>query len=75
MYNGSDAKKHIQRKFEYYHGEIKTAEDFVRLAATKSTMSGKYYKIHCSKSQPILSKTWLLTELIIFRKTTVTYIN
>ncbi|BBN55541.1 hypothetical protein TRE132_36660 [Pseudomonas chlororaphis subsp. aurantiaca] len=41
---------------------VSSAEDFIELAATKSSMSGKAYEVHCpTGSQP--ASSWLKTEL------------
>lgn len=68
MHSGKEAKEHIQKKYDYYEDDIKSAEDFIKLSATQSYISGNHYKIHCPK-QPILkSSVWLLQELQAFRK-------
>ena len=46
IHNGPEARDHINRKYEYYKKNVKTAEDFVKYSATKSKMSGRSYKIH-----------------------------
>lgn len=66
-HKGPEARKHIERKYDYYHDDIATSEDFIRLSATKSTMSGQYYKIHCPNKPTVKSKDWLLAELKRFR--------
>ena len=68
MHNGKEAKDHIQKKYDYYEDDIKTTEDFIRLSATKSYLSGKHYKIHCPDQSAIKSSDWLLNELQAFRK-------
>jgi hypothetical protein len=72
MHNGTEAVKHINKKYAYYSDDIKSTEDFIKNSATKSKMSGKYYKIHCSKKAPIKSQDWLLTELSVYRKALLT---
>ena len=67
MYNGSKAVEHINKKYSYFSDDIKSTEDFIKYSATKSTMSGKYYKIHCKNKKPIKSKEWLLKELKSYR--------
>ena len=68
-HNGVDAAAHIQKKYDYFNdkGQVKTAEDFIRLSATKSTMSGKKYMIHCPGEAKVESGKWLLAELKRFR--------
>jgi hypothetical protein len=69
MHNGKEAVDHINKKYAYYLDEIESTEDFIKYSATKSKMSGKYYKIHCNNKVSIKSQDWLLTELTVFRNT------
>ena len=68
VYDGARAVKHINRKYEYFKDEINSAEDFIKYSATKSTMSGKHYKIHCSNAPVQNSSDWLLDELKRYRE-------
>ncbi len=38
---------HIEKKYNYYRDDIHNTEDFIKLSATKSTMSGGYYTVKC----------------------------
>jgi hypothetical protein len=67
MHSGKEALKHINKKYEYFADDIKTTEDFIKYSATKSKMSGKYYKIHCPEQAAVKSQTWLLAELKRYR--------
>lgn len=67
MHNGNEAVEHINKKYAYFSEDIKSTEDFIEYSATKSKMSGEYYKIHCSNQEPIKSKDWLLNELKAYR--------
>ena len=67
FYTGKEALKHIKRKYRHFRDDIQTAEAFIELSATKSTMSGKYYYIHCNQSEPVRSKDWLAAELNRYR--------
>src|SRR4051794_25371607 len=44
-YNCHAAAKHMRDKWEYGRKHIKTASDFIELAASKSSTSGKPYHI------------------------------
>jgi len=68
MHDGIEAVKHIKKKYVYFSDDINSAEDFIKYSATKSKISGKYYKIHCRDKAPIKSKDWLLAELELYRK-------
>lgn len=71
MHTGAEAVKHINKKYRYYADDIKSAEDFINYSATRSKMSGKYYKVHCANKAVIKSRDWLLLELKSFRKSNV----
>ncbi|WP_231295737.1 DUF5329 family protein [Colwellia sp. PAMC 21821] len=68
MHNGKEAVEHINKKYAYYAEDIESTEDFIKYSATKSKMSGKYYKIHCSSNAPLKSQDWLLNELRVYRQ-------
>ncbi len=60
--NSAKARAHIQKKYNYIKKRVKTTEDFIKYSATKSSMSGKPYKIRCSgKEIPVAD--WLDAEL------------
>jgi hypothetical protein len=68
LHAGTKAKNHIQKKYNYFLDKVNTAEDFIKYSATKSTMSGKIYKIHCTNMPVQNSADWLLDELKKFRR-------
>lgn len=67
IYSGEEAVVHIKRKQQYYHDEINSTESFIRLTATKSTLSGKHYLINCPGENSVKSEVWLLEELREYR--------
>ena len=68
-YAAPKAGEHIKTKYEYLrdNGVIRSAEAFIELAATKSSMSGEYYLVKCGDSAEIRSADWLKQELSSFR--------
>jgi len=66
-YSGEEGGKHVRRKYEYFRDDISSTEEFVELSATKSTMSGKPYVVHCPGEPPRNSADWLLEELDAYR--------
>ncbi len=62
-HSGPDAYLHVKRKYEYFRSEITSTETFIEYAATRSTMSGEYYRVHCGDGPPIRTRDWLLEEL------------
>jgi len=68
-HNGVDAAEHIKKKYDYYNdkGQIHSAEDFIRLSASKSMISGSKYMISCPGEAKVESGKWLLKELKRYR--------
>ncbi len=69
-YESEDAYSHVRRKYENFRGEIRTSEDFIEYSASKSTMSGKYYRVFCKDEPVVLTRDWLLEELQSYRERT-----
>lgn len=63
-YPGPEARAHLEKKLNYLDGKnmVKSAEDFIDLAATKSSMSGTAYTVKCPAGEQPAS-AWLKTEL------------
>ena len=68
VYDGPEARNHMNRKYQYYRKKVRTAEDFIKYSATRSTVSGKDYKIRCPGADTISSSEWLLDELRRYRQ-------
>jgi hypothetical protein len=60
-YDGAQARAHLRTKYDYLakRQHIATAEDFIDKAATKSSMTGKPYKIRCADNIEVESGPWL----------------
>lgn len=67
LHTGQEAVEHIRNKYDYFRDDIETAEDFIRLSASKSTFSGRYYKVICPGVEAVKSQDWLLKALKDFR--------
>ena len=63
-YPGPRARAHLEKKLNYLEGKnmVNSAEDFIDLAATKSSMSDRVYEVRCSEGVEPAS-TWLKREL------------
>jgi Family of unknown function (DUF5329) len=63
------AAAHLRDKFEILAREdrIKTAEDFIELAATKSSLSGLPYQVRCGGEEAVTSNEWLRQLLARYR--------
>ena len=68
-HKSADAKAHIMKKYNYYKSRIDNAEEFIEYSATKSTMSGKKYKVRCDGKE-YLTAQWLNDELNNYRNKT-----
>jgi Family of unknown function (DUF5329) len=63
------ARAHLEKKYRYLVKKdmVKTAEDFIRLGATESSVSHEPYKVRCGEQeQP--SEAWLNAELLRYRQ-------
>ena len=57
-----------KKKYDYFKDEIKTPEDFIRLSATRSLISGRPYMVKTKTGQQMKSETWLLEALDAYRQ-------
>jgi hypothetical protein len=67
-YTAKEAAVHMQRKYDHFKDKIKTPEDFIRLSASKSMISGKPYMVKTKAGRLLKSKTWLLEALEAYRQ-------
>ena len=66
-YSSQEAADHIRKKYEYFKSQIKSPEDFIRLCASKSLVSGKPYLVSTTQGK-IPVETWLGEILIEHEK-------
>jgi len=67
--NGHDnaaAVAHLRMKYTHAKRWVKTTEDFIRYTATKSSMTGRPYKVICDDVETPTAQ-WLTNELERFR--------
>lgn len=64
---GPAAADHMKAKGDYYRSDIKTAEDFIRLAATKSALTGTLYAVHHPDGTQEPCGVWLTRLLQAYR--------
>ena len=64
-HSAAEAKAHLQFKLEYLQARntIQSTEQFIDLAATRSSMSGQPYLVKCPNAVPVESRPWLLLQL------------
>jgi hypothetical protein len=58
-----EAVDHIKAKYEHFKKEIKTPEDFIRLSASKSLLSGQPYKVRTADGKEMRLDAWLTDAL------------
>ena len=70
FHSAKDGHAHVQKKYEHFKKKrkIKTDEDFIEYAATKSLMSGKMYHVKLADGRRVLLRDWLSEELVRLRK-------
>ena len=69
-HKAEDARTHLLRKLEYIEGRretLQSAEQFIDVAASKSSFSGRPYRVKCGAAEPLPSKDWLNRELKALR--------
>jgi hypothetical protein len=64
--DAASARAHVARKYDYVRSRVRSAEDFIRLAATQSSISGEPYHVRCG-GQDALTGAWLTQELGRYR--------
>jgi len=62
-YSAQEAESHLRDKLEYFKDDIHTAEDFIRLCATRSEMSGSPYKIRDASGHTLDAAAFLKARL------------
>ena len=69
-HTGAEAKQHLLSKLEYLEKkkQAQSSEQFIELAATKSSMSGQAYQVRCANKASVNSSLWLSTELAVLRQ-------
>jgi len=69
-HDGREAESHLRMKFEYLlgHGKLRSTDDFIDGAATRSSLSGEPYAVKCANEAPQPSAAWLKARLQERRK-------
>lgn len=62
-HTATEAAAHLRLKSEKQAGKIKTAEDFIALCGTKSSISGQRYQIRLKNGQLRYANDWLTERL------------
>jgi len=62
-HTSQEAVNHIKAKYEHFKSEIKTPEDFIRLSASKSLLTGQPYLVRPSDGKETRLDEWLTQAL------------
>ena len=70
-YPAKKAEQHLRRKYDYLRerDKVATAEQFIALAGTRSSMSGRAYSVRCPGKPVVESAAWLQGRLRALRAT------
>ena len=58
-----EAVNHIKAKYQHFKSEIKTPEDFIRLSASKSLLTGQAYLVRTKDGKEMQLSAWLTDAL------------
>lgn len=67
-YTSREAAGHLRTKYETLRASIRTPEDFIEVAASRSLTTGQPYWVRCAGHPPKPSGEWLARELWEYRK-------
>ena len=69
-YDGAKARSHLASKYDYLSARatVDSAEAFIELAASRSSMSGQAYEVDCPGAGVRPSAQWLKEELGRYRR-------
>jgi hypothetical protein len=64
-HNATEARAHLEKKYAYLLKKelVATAEDFIALAASKSSTTGKAYLVKCGAATEAPSAVWMTAQL------------
>ena len=66
-HDNAEAIKHMKAKRDHFAKKIKTTEDFIKFAATKSLVSGKLYQVRTPDGKVHGCAEWMKKELVRYR--------
>jgi hypothetical protein len=58
-HTGKEAAKHMRAKYDHFKKKIKTVDDFIAHAGTKSLISGEVYMVKTKDGKEMRSDEWL----------------
>jgi len=73
-HNAADARAHLLRKLDYIEKRSETitrAEQFIDYAASRSSFTGRPYRVRCGNAEAVESQLWLTRELQALRSSKI----
>jgi hypothetical protein len=64
----ADARDHMKLKYDHLRKRIHTAEDFIEMAGSQSSLSGRPYLVECAGAPQRRTRDWLLERLAALRE-------
>jgi hypothetical protein len=68
-HDGKEAAAHLRMKLQKAGGKVRTADDFIRLCASKSFLSGKPYRIRSFDGKTVDSEKYFREKLKEYHST------
>ena len=66
-HDATDAAKHMNDKYQHYQEKIETPEDFIKLCASKSLITGNPYLVIMEDGNQVRTDAWLKRALASYR--------
>lgn len=69
-HSSAEARAHLQSKLDHLEkkAQIASAEAFIDMAASSSSVTGKAYMVQCQDKPMVTSAAWLAAQLAMLRK-------
>lgn len=69
-HDGARAKAHLLDKLKYIEerATVQSAEQFIELPASRSSLSGRPYQVRCGNDAPVESRRWLSGQRTTLRE-------
>lgn len=69
-HDSSEAVSHLNKKYQYLldKGLVLSSEDFIKRAASSSSLTGQAYSVKCGSNPAVNSADWFGAELENYRK-------
>lgn len=64
-HGAQQAREHLEQKYKWLtaRGRVRSAEDFIELAGSRSSISGQSYAVRCAGRPQLSSSSWLTEQL------------